>query len=77
MPELLTRVVEANGGLARWKKRHETLSTAIVTGSALWALKGLVQDVSRKGWRQPGRCHPYNAGYSPGEHELRRWKAGL
>lgn len=45
MHELLARVVEAHGGLARWK-RHETLSATIVTGGALWALKGLVQDVN-------------------------------
>jgi len=45
MHELLARVVEAHGGLARWK-RHETLSATIVTGGALWALKGLVQGVN-------------------------------
>ena len=32
---------------------------------------------SRKGWRQPGRCHPDDVCHSLGEHELRRWKAGL
>jgi hypothetical protein len=45
MHELLARVVEAHRRLARWK-RHETLSATIVTGGALWALKGLVQDVN-------------------------------
>ena len=40
-------------------------------------LAELVTRCSRKGWRQPGRYHHDDVCHSLGEHELRRWKAGL
>jgi len=43
MNDLLNSVIEAHGGLARWKQ-HRTLSATLVTGGGLWAMKGLVQD---------------------------------
>ena len=43
MNELLSEVLEAHGGLERWRK-FTTLSATIVTGGELWGLKGLVQD---------------------------------
>jgi hypothetical protein len=43
MNPLLARVIEAHGGLERWR-RHNTLTATLVTGGGLWAMKGLVQD---------------------------------
>jgi hypothetical protein len=43
MNELLSEVLEAHGGLERWRK-FSTLSATIVTGGELWGFKGLVQD---------------------------------
>ena len=43
MNDLQTQVIEAHGGLTRWK-RHSALTATIVTGGGLWAMKGLVQD---------------------------------
>ena len=43
MRSLLADVIEAHGGLDRWK-RHHTLTATLVTGGGLWAMKGLVQD---------------------------------
>ncbi|MEH7455426.1 hypothetical protein [Gottfriedia acidiceleris] len=43
MNELLVQVIEAHGGLNRWKK-YNSLTATIVTGGGLWAMKGLVQD---------------------------------
>ena len=43
MNELLSEVLEAHGGLERWRK-FTTMSATIVTGGELWGLKGLVQD---------------------------------
>jgi hypothetical protein len=43
MNELLTRVLEAHGGLKRWNS-YEKLSARIVTGGAFRAMKGLTQD---------------------------------
>jgi hypothetical protein len=43
MNDLLAGVIDAHGGLHRWKQ-HRTLTTTIVTGGGLWALKGLIQD---------------------------------
>jgi hypothetical protein len=43
MDDLLSDVIEAHGGLDRW--RSVTLGEAtIVTGGGLWGLKGLIQD---------------------------------
>ena len=43
MNDLVADVLEAHGGLRRWK-RHQRLTATIVTGGGLWGLKGLVQD---------------------------------
>ncbi len=41
--QLLARVVEAHGGLGRWRGFHRVEAT-IVTGGALWGMKNLTQD---------------------------------
>jgi hypothetical protein len=43
MNELLQRVLEAHGGLRRWKALTKAQAT-IVTGGAFWGMKGLIQD---------------------------------
>lgn len=43
MIDLLDRIVAAHGGLARWNQFNVVTAT-IVTGGALWAMKGLHQD---------------------------------
>jgi len=43
MNDLLTKALEAHGGLARWNS-FSTARVQIVTGGGLWALKGLTQD---------------------------------
>jgi hypothetical protein len=43
MNELLARVLDAHGGLDRWRQRT-SLTATIITGGGLWPLKGLVQD---------------------------------
>jgi hypothetical protein len=43
MSELLTKIVDAHGGLKRWNGFTKVEAT-IVTGGALWGMKGLVQD---------------------------------
>lgn len=43
MNELLQRVLDAHGGLRRWKALT-TAKATIVTGGAFWAMKGLIQD---------------------------------
>jgi hypothetical protein len=43
MNPLLEQVLEAHGGLDRWRALR-SLSATIVTGGAFWAMKGLVQD---------------------------------
>jgi hypothetical protein len=45
MNKLLQDVLDAHGGLSRWRQ-FTTLSAQIVTGGGLWALKGLVQDAA-------------------------------
>ena len=40
---LLSEVLEAHGGLERWRN-FTTLSATIVTGGEFWGFKGLVQD---------------------------------
>ena len=41
--QLLARVVDAHGGLGRWRGFHRVEAT-IVTGGALWGMKNLTQD---------------------------------
>ena len=45
MNNLLSKVLEAHGGLARWNE-FSTVGVQIVAGGGLWALKGLVQDAA-------------------------------
>jgi hypothetical protein len=45
MNELLTKVLEAHGGLDRWKSYNKVEAT-IVSGGGLFALKGILQDPS-------------------------------
>ena len=50
MNELLGNVLEAHGGLQRWSRYREVEAT-IITGGALWAIKGLVQDAEPRRMR--------------------------
>ena len=43
MNELLARVVEAHGGLGRWRGFHRVEAT-IITNGAFWGMKNLAQD---------------------------------
>ena len=43
MNELLANIVEAHGGLDRWRRVNRVVAT-IVTGGALWGMKNLTQD---------------------------------
>lgn len=43
MNELLERVLEVHGGTEQWRK-FSMVQASIVTGGALWGMKGLVQD---------------------------------
>src|SRR5262245_64322741 len=43
MNKLLGRIVEAHGGLDRWRSLSHVEAT-IVTGGAFWAMKNLTQD---------------------------------
>ena len=43
MNELLARILEAHGGMDRWR-RYEKVEATIVSGGGLFALKGVLQD---------------------------------
>jgi hypothetical protein len=45
MNELLQRVLDAHGGVDRWKS-FSSVTAQLTTGGGLWALKGLVQDAA-------------------------------
>lgn len=45
---LLGDALRAHGGLGRWRS-FERVDATIVTGGALWAMKGLVQDPNPRG----------------------------
>jgi hypothetical protein len=45
MSDLLTDIIDAHGGHARWNSFSKVQAT-IVTGGALWGIKGLVQDTN-------------------------------
>ncbi len=45
MNELLARIVEAHGGMDRWK-RYKKVEATIVSGGGFFPLKGLIQDPS-------------------------------
>lgn len=62
MHPLLSEALDAHGGLANWR-RHAFLSATIVTGGALWGIKGVGQDAHprrtaadlRREWGSLGR----------------------
>lgn len=43
MIPLLAEIIEAHGGLPRWKA-YQSLTATIVSGGELWELKGIKQD---------------------------------
>jgi hypothetical protein len=43
MSDLVASVIDAHGGLIRWRQ-HRAVTTTLVTGGGLWAMKGLIQD---------------------------------
>jgi hypothetical protein len=43
MNELLAKVIDAHGGMERWK-RYETVDATVVSGGGLFSLKGVPQD---------------------------------
>jgi hypothetical protein len=45
MNGLLAQVIEAHGGMERWKE-YERVEATIVSGGGLFALKGVLQDPS-------------------------------
>jgi hypothetical protein len=45
LDDLLAQVINAHGGLARWNN-FDSVTTTLLTGGGLWALKGLVQDAN-------------------------------
>jgi hypothetical protein len=45
MSELLTKVLDAHGGLERWRSYNKVEAT-IATGGGFFALKGFVQDTN-------------------------------
>lgn len=45
MSQFLDRVIDAHGGMDRWKS-HGKVEATIVTGGGFFALKGLMQDSS-------------------------------
>jgi len=45
--ELLTRILDAHGGVDRWK-RYENVEATIVSGGGLFALKGVPQDAAQR-----------------------------
>jgi hypothetical protein len=62
MTDLLARVIQAHGGLDRWKQ-HRTLTGTIKTGGGLWAMKGLIQDPNPRAMRVS--LHEERASLSP------------
>jgi hypothetical protein len=45
MNELLTKVLDAHGGLERWRS-YNKVEAAIVSGGGFFALKGVLQDAN-------------------------------
>jgi hypothetical protein len=46
MNELLAMILDAHGGLERWRA-HEKVQAAIATGGGFFGFRGLVQDHAR------------------------------
>jgi hypothetical protein len=66
MNNLLERVIAAHGGLARWNV-FTTVKATIVTGGALWGMKGLVQDPAPR--QMTVWLHEERASVTPGAGE--------
>ena len=47
MNKLLSEIIDAHGGMTRWKAREKVEAT-IVTGGGFFALKGLIQDAETR-----------------------------
>jgi hypothetical protein len=62
MGELLDRVLDAHGGLDRWRSLS-TVQASIVTGGELWGVKGLVQDPAPR--RMTVSLHEQRASVQP------------
>jgi hypothetical protein len=45
MNQLLGSILDAHGGLARWRQ-YQSLDATIVSGGGLFSLKGMTQDAS-------------------------------
>jgi hypothetical protein len=60
--ELLGSVLDAHGGLARWRE-YEQVDATIVTGGGLFALKGMIQDSSPR--RMTVRLHEEQTSVTP------------
>jgi hypothetical protein len=65
MGELLDQVLDAHGGLDRWRSLS-TVEASIVTGGELWGVKGLVQDPAPRRMtvslhEQRASVHPFGA----------------
>src|ERR1700730_6179737 len=57
MNELLGRILDAHGGMERWKE-YEKVDATIVTGGGFFALKGVLQDPNPRRmtvWLHDGR----------------------
>ena len=48
MNQLLCSVINAHGGMDRWKS-YEKVEATIISGGGLFPLKGLIQDAIRAG----------------------------
>jgi hypothetical protein len=46
MNELLARILDAHGGMERWRG-YEEVEATIVSGGGFFALKGVLQDQTR------------------------------
>lgn len=62
MNELLQSVLNAHGGIEKWRS-YQTVEASIVTAGSLWALKGLVQDASVR--RMTVALHEQRASLKP------------
>jgi len=62
MSDLLEHVIEAHGGIARWRA-CSSISARIVTGGGLWPLKGIVQDSNPR--RMHASLHEQRASVQP------------
>ena len=76
MNELLTKVLEAHGGLERWRTYNKVEAT-IVSGGGFFALKGVLQDANPRHalWRA-GSTHHVHA-RADNDREARRHPSRL